>query len=73
LPRFVLRPDHTVLVVNADNQLEIQPVEVLRAEPKKVYISKGIAGGARIVVTTLDAPVPGTRLAIRDAEDGDDS
>lgn len=73
LPRSVLRPDHTVLVASADNLLEIQPVEVLRAEPKKVYISKGIAGGARIVVTTLDAPVPGTRLAIRGAKDGDDS
>ena len=72
LPRFVLRPDNTVLVANADNLLVIQPVEVLRAEPKKVYISKGIAGGARIVVTTLDAPVPGTRLAIRDEENGGD-
>jgi RND family efflux transporter MFP subunit len=65
LPRYVLRPDNTILVANSDNELEILPVEVLRAEPKKVYLSKGIPGGARIVTTTLDAPVPGTRLAIR--------
>jgi RND family efflux transporter MFP subunit len=65
LPRYVLRPDNTVPVANADNELEILAVEVLRAEPKKVYLSKGIAGGTRVVTTTLDAPVPGTKLALR--------
>jgi hypothetical protein len=65
LPRYVLRPDNTIPVANADDELEILPVEVLRAEPKRVYLSKGIAGGTRIVTTTLDAPVPGTRLVIR--------
>jgi RND family efflux transporter MFP subunit len=69
LPRFVLRPDNTVLAANKDNKLEILPVTVLRAEPRKVYLSKGIAGGTRVVTTTLDAPVPGTRLAIRGLED----
>jgi multidrug efflux pump subunit AcrA (membrane-fusion protein) len=65
LPRFVLRPDNTILVANSDNELEILPVEVLRAESKKVYLSKGISDGARVITTTLDAPVPGTRLAVR--------
>ena len=69
LPRFVLRPDNTVLVANSDNELEILSVTVLRAEPKKVYISKGIQGGARVVTTTLDAPVPGTRLTVRGFEE----
>jgi hypothetical protein len=69
LPRYVLRADHTILSVNADNELEILPVTVLRAEPKKVYLSKGIAGGTKVVITTLDAPIPGTKLAIRGHED----
>ncbi len=68
LPRFVLRPDNTILVANSDNELEIRQVEVLRAEPKKVYISKGVEGGARVVITVLDAPVPGTKLALRGTE-----
>ena len=68
LPRSVLRADHTVLIVNDDNELEILPVTVLRAEPKKVYLSTGIEGGTKVVITTLDAPVPGTRLAIRGEE-----
>jgi RND family efflux transporter MFP subunit len=68
LPRYVLRPDNTIPVVNSDNELEILPVEVLRAEAKKVYLSKGIKGGARVITTTLDAPVPGTKLAVRDRQ-----
>ena len=65
LPRYVLRADHTVLIAIKDNELEILPVKVLRAEPKRVYLSQGIEGGTKVVTTTLDAPVPGTRLAIR--------
>ena len=68
LPRYVLRADHTVLIANDDNELEIVPVNVLRAEPRKVYLSGGLEGGARVVTTTLDAPVPGTKLAIRGLE-----
>ena len=64
LPRFVLRPDQTVLVVNAEQELEILPVTVLRAEPKYVYVSSGISAGALVITTSLDAPVPGTRLSV---------
>jgi RND family efflux transporter MFP subunit len=71
LPRHVLRADNSILVANADNELEILPVTVLRAEPKKVYLSEGIKGGARVVITTLDAPVPGTKLAIRGLDSPD--
>ena len=68
LPRYVLRPDNTIAVANSDNVLEILSVEVLRAEAKKVYLSKGITAGARVVTTTLDAPIPGTRLAVRERQ-----
>ncbi len=75
LPRFVLQANHTVMIVNDANELEILPVEVLRTEPKRVYINSGINGGARVITTTLDAPVPGTKLAVsgamNDAEAGD--
>ncbi len=64
LPRYVLQPDNTVLIVNDDSELQILPVTVLRAEPKKVYISSGIKAGANVITTTLDAPVPGTKLTI---------
>jgi RND family efflux transporter MFP subunit len=67
LPRFVLQANHTVMIVNDASELEILPVEVLRTEPKRVYISSGVKGGARVITTTLDAPVPGTKLAINGA------
>ena len=69
LPRFVLRPDNTIPVANSNNELEILSVEVLRAEPKKVYLSSGMKTGTRVITTTLDAPIPGTRLAVREAQD----
>jgi len=65
LPRFVLQSDNTIHIINADGELEILPVTVLRSEPKKVYISSGIRTGARVITTTLDAPVPGTKLRSR--------
>jgi hypothetical protein len=68
LPRSVLRQDETVLVVNAANQLEIRTVEVARAEPRNVYITSGVGDGEWVVTTTIDAPIPGTKLAIRGHE-----
>lgn len=64
LPRSVLSADNTVLIANANNQLEIRTVDVIRAEPKQVYIAGGIENGERVVTTQLDAPIEGTALAI---------
>jgi RND family efflux transporter MFP subunit len=64
LPRSVLRADNTVLIANEDNRLEIRPVTVVRAEPRKVYISGGIAQGDMVVTTAIDAPIPGILLTI---------
>jgi len=68
LPRAALQADDTVLIANADRELEIRPVTVARAEPREVYISAGIADGELVVTTPLDVPIPGTRLAIRGEE-----
>jgi RND family efflux transporter MFP subunit len=68
LPRSVLRADNTVLVANAERKLEIRQVNVLRAEPRSVYISDGIADGDLVITTTLDAAIPGTQLAISGEE-----
>ncbi len=65
LPRYVLQSNNTVIVINDNDELDILPVTVLRSEPKKVYISSGIKAGTRVITTTLDAPIPGTRLTTR--------
>ena len=64
LPRSVLQANETVMIVNDKNELEIVPVTILRAEARTVYISSGIQAGVRVITTTLDAPVPGTKLEI---------
>jgi RND family efflux transporter MFP subunit len=64
LPRHVLRRDNTVLVANAERKLEIRAVTVARADAQSVYITQGIEDGEQIVITTLDAPIPGTQLAL---------
>jgi len=68
LPRSVLQADNTVLVANAERKLEIRQVTVLRAEPRNVYISDGLEGGELVITTSMDAPIPGTRLAITGEE-----
>jgi len=68
LPRSVLQADETVLVANDERKLEIRQVTVLRAEPRNVYISDGLEGGELVITTSMDAPIPGTRLAITGEE-----
>jgi RND family efflux transporter MFP subunit len=64
LPRRALQGDNTVLVANANRELEVRPVAVIRAEPREVYIASGIEDGELVVTTTLEAPIPGMQLAI---------
>ena len=71
LPRAVLQADDTVLIANADRELEIRPVTVVRAEPRNVYIGGGIADGELVITTSIDAPIPGTRVAIRGEDTAD--
>lgn len=68
LPRSVLQPDNTVLVANDEWKLEVREVSIARAEPRSVYIDAGIYDGEWVVTTSLDAPIPGTQLAIRGEE-----
>lgn len=64
LPRFVLRNDNTVLVANGERELEVREVTVARAEPDEVYLTGGVSDGELVITTTLDAPIPGTRLIV---------
>jgi len=68
LPRYTLQSDNTILVANEDRELEIRPVIVIRAEPRLVYISAGVADGEKVITTTLEAPIPGMKLAFSGGE-----
>lgn len=73
LPRRALQGDSTVLVANDALELEVRPVNVVRAEPHQVYISSGVSGGELVVTTTLEAPIPGMKLALGSEQPEDNS
>jgi len=68
LPRVALKEGNTVLVASPENELEIREVEIIRAEPRMIYISRGLKDGEQVVITAIEAPIPGTKLIISGAE-----
>jgi RND family efflux transporter MFP subunit len=68
LPRAVVSSDNTVLIANDERKLEIRSVTVVRAEPRNVYISSGVSEGELVITTSIDAPIPGTALAVSGEE-----
>lgn len=66
LPRSVLRLDNQVLVVDEANRLRFTPVEVYRAELKRIIISGGLKPGQQICLTPLETVVEGMRVRLMD-------
>ncbi len=60
LPRHVLQPGGVVWVIDDDATVRKREVEVLRADERWVYIGTGLADGARVSVTPVANPLPGT-------------
>lgn len=69
LPRVALREGDTVLVASPENELEIRDVSIVRAEPEKIYINGGLSAGDKVIVTALEAAIPGTKLVIEGANE----
>ena len=72
LPRRVLRPDGTLLVVDADDKIDVRDVELLRAEGNLVYLSSGVEEGERVALTALEFVTEGMPVSIV-GEDGEAS
>lgn len=68
LPRVALREGDTVLVASAENELEIRNVSIVRAEPREIIIDGGLKSGERVITTALEAPIPGTKVVIAEAD-----
>lgn len=68
IPRDALRMEDRVLVVDANEHLEIRDVEVLRATREHAVIGEGLSTGDRLCVTSLSAPVEGMRVRVMNPE-----
>lgn len=66
LPRVALHEGNTVLVANSEKELEIREVEIIRAEPDIIYVSEGLKNGEHVILTAIEAPIPGTKLVFAD-------
>ena len=64
LPRKVLTTDETILVANAEGELEVRDVDVLRKDARSVYVGGGLESGDLVITTSIDAPIPGMKLLI---------
>ncbi|MFK7956237.1 MAG: efflux RND transporter periplasmic adaptor subunit [Lysobacterales bacterium] len=64
LPREVVRDNNEVMVVGAENLLELRPVTIQRSDPAFVYVSDGLTNGDRIITTPIEAPIPGTAVRV---------
>lgn len=59
LPRFVLRLDGTILTVDDNLTLKINPVEVMRTDEDYVYIASGLDPNHQVVMSAVSSPYDG--------------
>lgn len=64
IPRGALRQDNKVLFVDADQTLKMADVELARTLETTVLIRQGIEPGTQVIVSAMETPVVGMKLAI---------
>ena len=66
LPRDTIREGTRVWVKNAENQLDVRPVEVVLSRKETVLINRGIRDGEEIITSQVPAAIPGLPLQTAD-------
>jgi RND family efflux transporter MFP subunit len=64
IPRTSLREGNRLWLLDAENKLRMPVVEILWGDRNAVYVANRFEAGARMVVSTLGAPIEGMPLAI---------
>ncbi len=62
LPRDAIREGSRVWVKNAENQLEVRPVEVVLSRKETVLIGQGLRDGEEVITSQVPAAIPGLPL-----------
>jgi hypothetical protein len=66
LPRYVLRLDGTILSVTNANTIQINSVDVMRADEDFVYISGGLPLEHKVVTSAVSTPYNGMPVRFTD-------
>ncbi len=71
IPRYLVVND-TVAVLDSESKLHYAPIDVVRQQGGNVVVSNGLLDGDRLIVSALDYPVDGMKLALAsDVEDAE--
>ena len=62
VPRDAIREGTRVWIKNAENQLDVRPVEVVLSRKETVLIGQGIRDGEEIITSQVPAAIPGLPL-----------
>lgn len=66
VPRTAVSSDQTVLLADPDNTLQIRPVTVARRDRNQAFITSGLQGGERLIISQVSAPIVGMELTLAD-------
>ncbi len=66
VPRSALRGNGQLVIVDAENRLEIRNVRKLRADAEYAYLIGGVEPGERISLTVIENPINGMRVRTDD-------
>jgi multidrug efflux pump subunit AcrA (membrane-fusion protein) len=64
LPTIAMNASQDVLLVDSEQKLHIRHLDVLRNEPNRILVKKGLNAGDRIVTSGIDVPVEGMMVRV---------
>jgi len=67
VPRMALRGNDQLMFIDADNNLQIRTVDVLRADAEYAYLNGATIDGDRITMTAIESPLNG--MTVRTSDD----
>jgi RND family efflux transporter MFP subunit len=66
VPRHAVRGSNQLMTVDAEGRLRLREIAVVRSDTQHAFIDGGIEPGERVIVSTLEAPVDGMAVRVRD-------
>ena len=67
VPRAVVRGSNQLVFADADDNIRVREVEIVRSDATHIYISGGAEAGDRVVVTALESPINGMHVRTRES------
>lgn len=71
LPRYLVI-DNKVALLNKESKLHYSTINIVREQGANVVVSSGLSTGDKLIVSALDTPVEGMKLALISNEEGSD-